>query len=96
MDRLLEQVKQIDTVEDAQSLLFSLTKEIPNIEKAVDFATRWHEGQFRKSGQPYIVHPILVAAIVSHFGGDQDMVFAALLQEVSSTTSCKSAANTIS
>jgi GTP pyrophosphokinase len=90
MDRLLEQVKQIDTVEDAQSLLFSLTKEIPNIEKAVDFATRWHEGQFRKSGQPYIVHPILVAAIVSHFGGDQDMVFAALLHDVVEDTSCSS------
>jgi GTP pyrophosphokinase len=90
MDRLLEQVRKIDNVEDAKSLLFSLTTEIPNIEKAVDFAMQWHEGQFRKSGQPYIIHPILVAAIVSHFGGDQDMIFAALLHDVVEDTSCSS------
>ena len=90
METLLEQVKKIDSVEEAESLLYSLTEDIPNIHEAVSFATQWHEGQFRKSGQPYIVHPILVAAIVRHFGGDSQMVFAALLHDVVEDTPCTS------
>ncbi len=88
MDKLLERVKNIDTVEDATSLLYSLTSDIPHIEEAVTFAQKWHQGQFRKSGEPYIIHPILVAAIVSHFGGDTAMIYAALLHDVVEDTSC--------
>ena len=90
MDTLLEQVRHIDTVDDAKSLLYSLTEDIPKIHDAVEFALSWHEGQFRKSGQPYIIHPILVAAIVSHFGGDEEMIFAALLHDVVEDTPCTS------
>ena len=90
MDILLEEVRRIDTVEDATTLLYSLTEDIPNIKKAVAFASKWHEGQFRKSGQPYIIHPLLVASIVSHFGGDSEMIFAALLHDVVEDTDCDS------
>jgi len=90
MNVLLEQVKSIDTVDDAKSLLFSLAHDIPNIHKATEFATTWHEGQFRKSGQPYIIHPILVASIVANFGGDEEMVIAALLHDVVEDTPCTS------
>jgi len=90
MDLLLEQVKKIDSVDDAKSLLFSLTHDIPNIHEATEFATSWHEGQFRKSGQPYIIHPILVASIVAHFGGDEEMIIAALLHDVVEDTPCSS------
>ncbi len=90
MDTLLEQVKSIDSVEDAKHLLYSLTEDIPHIQEAVEFALGWHEGQFRKSGQPYIIHPILVASIVRHFGGDEEMVFAALLHDVVEDTPCTS------
>ncbi len=90
MDKLLEQVRSIDTVDVAKDLLYSLTEEIPKIRDAVEFAQQWHEGQFRKSGQPYIIHPILVAAIVSHFGGDEEMIFAALLHDVVEDTPCSS------
>ena len=88
MDKLLEQVKQINTVDDAKHLLYSLTEDIPRIKEAVEFSYSWHESQFRKSGQPYIVHPILVASIVSHFGGDEEMIFAALLHDVVEDTPC--------
>ncbi len=90
MDKLLEQVRTIESVDAAKDLLYSLTEDIPNIHEAVAFALGWHEGQFRKSGQPYIIHPILVAAIVSHFGGDEEMIFAALLHDVVEDTPCTS------
>lgn len=41
-----------------------------------------HEGQQRKSGEPYIVHPIIVAAITAAFSNDETMVQAALLHDV--------------
>ena len=90
MDKLLEQIKHINTVDEATSLLYSLTQEIPHIDEAIKYATQKHEGQFRKSGQPYIIHPILVASIVSHFGGDEEMIFAALLHDVVEDTPCTS------
>ncbi len=90
MDALLEKVQGIESVEEATALLYSLGDEIPQIYDAVDFATSWHEGQYRKSGQPYIIHPILVASIVRHFGGDAQMVIAALLHDVLEDTPCTS------
>ncbi len=90
MHSLIEQVKQIHSLDAATTLLLSLTNHIPDIQKAIDFATKMHEGQFRKSGQPYIIHPILVASIVAHFGGDAEMIKAALLHDVVEDTPCSS------
>ncbi len=91
MDTLLEQVRSIESVDAAKDLLYSLTDTIPTITDAVEFTQHWHKDQYRKSGQPYIIHPILVAAIVSHFGGDEEMIFAALLHDVVEDTPCTSA-----
>jgi len=49
--------------------------------KALEFATKSHVGQSRKSGEPYIVHPIVVAAIVADITSDEAMVIAALLHD---------------
>ena len=41
--------------------------DMERIGKALDFATAAHDGQFRKSGEPYITHPIHVAKILASY-----------------------------
>ncbi|MBR6051093.1 MAG: bifunctional (p)ppGpp synthetase/guanosine-3',5'-bis(diphosphate) 3'-pyrophosphohydrolase [Clostridia bacterium] len=54
---------------------------IEKIKKAFEFARELHEGQFRKSGEKYICHPVAVAEIVVDFGLDTDSICAALLHD---------------
>jgi len=51
------------------------------LEHAVDIATKQHKGQKRKSGEPYIVHPISVAFTLSDWGMDIDTVIAGILHD---------------
>lgn len=51
------------------------------IEKAIQMATAAHEGQMRKSGDPYISHPIAVMKIVEDWGMDEDTIIAAVLHD---------------
>lgn len=58
-------------------------KNIEIIERAYSFATRAHQGVRRRSGEPYILHPIAVARIViSEFGLGSTSICAALLHDV--------------
>jgi GTP diphosphokinase / guanosine-3',5'-bis(diphosphate) 3'-diphosphatase len=52
-----------------------------SIQKAYIYASRKHEGQNRKSGQPYLVHPLEVANIVAEMGLDEASICAALLHD---------------
>ncbi len=66
-----------------ETLEKSLAKEeIEEIEKAYEWARESHEGQFRFSGQPYIIHPIAVAQILADFGMDKCSIIAALLHDI--------------
>ena len=49
--------------------------------RAFETANRAHAGQFRKSGEPYITHPIAVAEILAELGMDQPTIAAALLHD---------------
>ncbi|MDD2981147.1 MAG: HD domain-containing protein [Hespellia sp.] len=52
------------------------------IDKAVEFATKAHEGQFRKgTKRPYIVHPIEVGDIVATMTQDEEVIAAAILHD---------------
>lgn len=67
-------------------LLFIIenTKKNYNIEKitkAYEYAKTLHEGQFRKSGEEYICHPVAVAEIVAGLELDTDSICAALLHD---------------
>ena len=52
------------------------------IGKAYDVAAKMHEGQLRKSGEPYLIHPIAVVKILAELGMDEDTLVAGLLHDV--------------
>ena len=52
------------------------------IKKAVSFADKAHQGQFRKSGEPFIIHPINVGMILASLKMDADTIIAGLLHDV--------------
>lgn len=54
---------------------------------ALAFASEAHEGQMRKSGEPYISHPIEVAKILISYAADKHAVIAALLHDTVEDTS---------
>lgn len=56
--------------------------DIEFIGKAYDKAKELHEGQFRKSGEPYIIHPIAVAEILAQLGMDEAAIVGGLLHDV--------------
>ena len=63
-------------------------KKVDIIQKAYNFALRAHEGQYRTSGEPYIMHPIAVATIISEeMGLGSTSICAALLHDVLEGTS---------
>lgn len=56
-------------------------KKIEKITKAYNLASEKHKGQFRKSGEAYIIHPLNVAAILTEIKADCDTICAALLHD---------------
>ncbi|OGY47804.1 MAG: hypothetical protein A2840_01135 [Candidatus Buchananbacteria bacterium RIFCSPHIGHO2_01_FULL_47_11b] len=56
------------------------------IRLAYDFAEEAHKGQIRKSGQPYINHPLETAITLARMGMDQDTIIAGLLHDVPEDT----------
>src|SRR5690606_5986225 len=56
------------------------------VSRAYEFAARAHEGQKRKSGEPYFVHPASVAGIITDLKLDIASVCAGLLHDVVEAT----------
>ena len=57
------------------------------VSRAFEFSESAHKGQFRKSGEPYITHPLAVASILSQWRLDAQGLAAALLHDVMEDTS---------
>ena len=78
----IEKVKHLHDEKLATEYLFSQINSTKALEDALAFSIQAHINQFRKSGEPYIVHPILVASIVAAITNDESMAVAALLHDV--------------
>jgi GTP diphosphokinase / guanosine-3',5'-bis(diphosphate) 3'-diphosphatase len=57
------------------------TATLRQIERAYQVAERWHRGQKRKSGDPYITHPLAVTTILAELGMDPATLMAGLLHD---------------
>ncbi len=62
--------------------LYHPSDDFSMIEKAYRTADEAHEGQKRKSGEPYIIHPICVAIILAELEMDKETIVAGLLHDV--------------
>ena len=71
IDRLLEKAEA-----------YIKENDLIRIREAYDFADQAHYGQVRKSGEPYILHPLAVAEIVVSMQMDTLSIIAALLHDV--------------
>jgi GTP pyrophosphokinase len=70
-EQLLETMKPIYDEEDINQVI-----------DAYHFAYKAHDGQKRKSGEPYIIHPICVAIILAELELDKETIIAGLLHDV--------------
>ncbi|HIT79792.1 MAG TPA: bifunctional (p)ppGpp synthetase/guanosine-3',5'-bis(diphosphate) 3'-pyrophosphohydrolase [Candidatus Faecivivens stercorigallinarum] len=75
---------KIETYDDLLAALRASDKvyDLDKIERAYQVADKAHGGQVRKSGDPYISHPLSVAIILVGMGMDTDCICAALLHDV--------------
>ena len=78
-------MSDIETFKEIKELLSKQehsAEDIALVEKAYKFAKKTHDGQFRVSGEPYIIHPVEVAKILVHLEVDVHTLMAAFLHDV--------------
>ncbi len=84
----IKNIKEFTSPDDLyQELIASIRKYHPSadislVEKAYRVAYDSHEGQMRKSGEPYIIHPLSVAIILAELELDKETIAAGLLHDV--------------
>lgn len=88
LEELIENTKNCKDLEGAKALLYSVCEKDAILEKAVECCIKYHKGQLRKSGEPYAVHPILVASLVAFLSENRATILAALLHDVIEDTAC--------
>jgi len=72
----------IDTLIKKASSYITNEKELEQIKKAYEYAYNKHQGQFRKSGEEYIFHPLATAIILTTVYADTSTICAGLLHDV--------------
>jgi GTP pyrophosphokinase len=77
IEKVINRVKEYDKSENDINLIF----------KAYDYPLKAHKGQYRNSGEPYIVHPVEVAMILTNLELDVSTIASGLLHDVIEDTS---------
>lgn len=72
-NRLIEKLKSLDTQN---------TLDLALVKKAIHWAKKYHNGQFRKSGEPFYTHPLEVAYMVSNYNLKTDVIIASILHDI--------------
>lgn len=73
---------RIEALMQETSKYIKNNEHLEQIQDAYRYALKMHEGQLRKSGEPYIVHPVDVAIILSEYHTDPTTIIAGLLHDV--------------
>ena len=74
--------KDMVKIDDLLEKLDYMKEGKDKIMEAYQYALKKHDGQYRKSGEPYIIHPLNVAIILTSVYADSDSIIAALLHDV--------------
>jgi GTP diphosphokinase / guanosine-3',5'-bis(diphosphate) 3'-diphosphatase len=82
-DPLSDKPKAVETLEDLCERIraYFPTADLSIVKKAYDYSERAHEGQIRRSGEPYISHPLGVAAILADLNLDLPTIMTGLLHD---------------
>ncbi len=75
--------KLIDTIRE-----YHPSTDLSLVEKAYHLADEAHRGQLRKSGEPYIIHPLCVAIILAELELDKETIISGILHDVVEDTIC--------
>lgn len=87
LSKKLDDIKIDDILEKVRTYIED-EEQIKCITKAYEFALEKHKGQFRKSGEAYIYHPMNVALILTSVYADYETISAGLLHEVIDEDCC--------
>lgn len=92
MDHDYDQQKQRRLINEILELLVThyggglteeeLDRELASLSRAIEFAAAAHEGQYRKSGEPFFIHPLRVAHLAARYWMDFASITASLLHDV--------------
>lgn len=83
-----KEICQIDELLEKVRTYINQEQELEKIKKSYEFAKEKHRGQFRKSGEEYIIHPLNVAFILTDIYADIPTLQAALMHDVLEDCDC--------
>lgn len=70
------------TLDELLDIIYTYSdSELEKVIKAYNYANMLHKGQYRQSGEEYIIHPLTVAYILAELGADCDTICAGLLHD---------------
>ena len=87
MSHTKDELTFLDVLEKAKTYIED-EEQLKFIEKAYLFAKEKHKGQYRKSGEEYIIHPLNVALILTTIYADYQTIAAGFLHDVLEDCDC--------